>query len=58
MNRNHHLIDINSKNILCMLISFKFIFVSYQIETNIIWINKIDLYVYTNLIVYVIVNKF
>ena len=32
MIRNHHLIDINIKNILCMLISFEFNYVSYQIE--------------------------
>ena len=58
MTRNHHLIDINIKNILCMLISFKFNYISYQIEKNIVWINKIDLYVRTNLIIYVIVNDF
>ena len=31
-NIKHHLIDINIKNILCMLISFKFNYISYQIE--------------------------
>ena len=44
MSENHHLIDINIKNILCMLISFKFIFISYQIEKNIVLINKIELF--------------
>ena len=58
MSRNHHLIDINIKNILFMLISFKFNYISYQIEKNIVWINKIDLYVCTNLIIYVIVTTF
>ena len=50
MSRKHHLIDINIKNILYMLILFKFNYISYQIEKNIIWINKIYLYVHTNLI--------
>ena len=35
-----------------MLISFIFNHISYQIEKNIVWINKIYLYVRTNLIVY------
>ena len=58
MSRKHHLIDINIKNILCMLISFKFNYISYQIFKKIVWINKIDLYVRTNLIIYVIVTDF
>ena len=58
MSRKHHLIDTNIKNILCMLIYFKFNYISYQIEKNIVWINKIDLYVRTNLIIYVIVTDF
>ena len=56
MSRKYHLIDINIKNILCMLISFKFNYISYQIEKNIVWINKIDLYVRTNLVIYAIVT--
>ena len=32
MSRKHNLIDINIKNILWMLISFKFNYISYQIE--------------------------
>ena len=32
MSRNHHLIDINIINILCMLISFKFNYISFEIE--------------------------
>ena len=32
MSRKYHLIDINIKNILYMLISFKFNYISYQIE--------------------------
>ena len=39
-----------------MLISFKFNYIPYQIEKNIVWINKIYLYVRTNLIIYVIVT--
>ena len=58
MSRKHHLIDINIKNILCMLISFKFNYISYQIFKKIIWINKIDLYFRTSLILYVIVTDF
>ena len=59
MSRNHHLIEINIKNILYMLISFKFNYISYKIEKkNIIWINKINLYVHTNLIIYVLVTDF
>ena len=58
MSRNHHLIDINIKNILCMLISFKFNYIFYQIENNILWTNKINLYVCTNLIIYVIITDF
>ena len=58
MSRKHYLININIKNILCMLISFKFNYISYQIEKNIVWINKIDLYIRTNLIIYVIVTEF
>ena len=42
-----------------MLISLKFNYISYQIEKNIIsWINKIDLYVRTNLIICVILTDF
>ena len=40
-----------------MLISFKFNYIFYQIK-NIVWINKIYLYVCTNLIIYVIVTEF
>ena len=61
MSRKHLLkkIDINIKNILCMLISFRFNYISYQIFLKkIVWINKIDLYVRTNLIIYVIVTDF
>ena len=58
MSRKHHLIDINIKNILRMLISFKFNYISYQIEKNIFLINKIDLYVRTNLVMYVIFIDF
>ena len=58
MSRNHYLIDINIKNILCMLILFKLNYISYQIKKNIGWINKIDLYVCTNLIIYVTVTDF
>ena len=58
MSRKHLLIDINIKNLLCMLISFKFNYISYQIEKNIVWINKINLYVCTNLIIYVTVTYF
>ena len=47
MSRKHLLIDINIKNILYMLISFKVNYISYQIEKKIVWINKIDLYVRT-----------
>ena len=47
MSRKHFLIDINIKDILYMLISFKFNYISYQIKKNIGWINKIDLYVRT-----------
>ena len=36
--------------------SFKFNYISYQIEKNIVWINKIDLYVRTNLVIYAIVT--
>ena len=40
-----------------MLVSFKFNYISYQIlKKN--WINKIDLYVHTNLIIYLIVTDF
>ena len=46
MSRKHLLIDINIKNILYMLISFKVNYISYQIK-KIVWINKIDLYVRT-----------
>ena len=46
MSRKHILIDINIKNILYMLISFKVNYISYQIK-KIVWINKIDLYVRT-----------
>ena len=52
MSRKYHLIDINIKNILCILISFKFNYISYPIKNIIVWINKINLYVYTNLIIY------
>ena len=41
-----------------MLISFKFNYISYQIEKNIVWINKIYLYVHTNLIIYVMLMIF
>ena len=41
-----------------MLLSFKFYYISYQIFLKIFWINKIDLYVRTNLIIYVIVTDF
>ena len=41
-----------------MLISFKFNYISYQIEKNIVWINKIDLYVCNSLIIYGIVTDF
>ena len=58
MSRKHNLIDINMKNILSMLISFKFNYISYRIEKNIVWINKIDFYVCTSLIIYVIVTDF
>ena len=58
MSRKHHLIDINIKNILCMLISFKFNYISYQLEKNIVCINKVDLYVCTNLIIYAVVADF
>ena len=37
MSRKHHLIDINIKNILYMWISFKFNYISYQIEKNILF---------------------
>ena len=57
MSRKYHLIDINIKNILCMLISFKFNYIFYQIK-KIVWINKIDLYVHTNLIIYVTITDF
>ena len=40
-----------------MLVSFKFNNISYQIK-NKNWINKIDLYVRTNLIIYLIVTDF
>ena len=43
MSRKHHLIDINIKNTLYMLISFKFNYISYQIEKY-VWINKIYLH--------------
>ena len=56
MSIKHHLIDINIKNILYM--SFRFNYISYQIEKQIVWINKIYLYVCTNLIIYVIVTEF
>ena len=55
MNRKHHIIHINIKNILYMLISFKFNYIPYQIKKTIVWINKIYLYVHTNLIICVIV---
>ena len=58
MTRKHNLIEINFKNILYMLISFKFNYISYKIEKNIVWINKTYLYVCTNLIIYVIVLDF
>ena len=58
MSTKHHLIDIKIKNILRMLISFKFNYISYQIEKNIFLINKIDLYVRTNLVMYVIFIDF
>ena len=32
MSRNHHLININIKNILYMLVLFKLNYISYQIE--------------------------
>ena len=57
MSRKNHKLDINIKNILYMLISFKFNYIFYQIK-NIVWINKIYLYVCTNLIIYVIVTEF
>ena len=42
-----------------MLASFKFNNISYQIlKKNIFWINEIDLYVRTNLIIYLIVTNF
>ena len=58
MSRKNHLKNINIKNILCMLISFKFNYISYQIEKNYFWINKIDLYFCTNLIICVIFIDF
>ena len=58
MSRKHHLIDINIKNILYMLISFTFNYISYQIVKKIVWINKIDFYVRTNLIIYIIITDF
>ena len=58
MSRKNNLIEINFKNILYMLISFKFNYISYKIEENIVWINKIYLYLRTNLIIYVIVLDF
>ena len=41
-----------------MLISFKFNYISYQIKKTIVWINKIDLYVHTNLIIFIVVTNF
>ena len=41
-----------------MLLSFKFNYISYQIGKIIVWINKIYLYVCTNLIIYVIITDF
>ena len=41
-----------------MLISFKFSYTPYQIEKNIVWKNKIYLYVCTNLIIHVIITDF
>ena len=38
--------------------SFKFNYIFYQIKKNIAWINKIDSYVRTNLIIYIIVMTF
>ena len=49
MSRKHHLIDINIKNILYMLILFKFNYISYQIQKKYCWFNKI--YLYVNVIV-------
>ena len=37
ISRKHLLIDINIKNILCILISLKFNYISYQIEKNILF---------------------
>ena len=55
---NIHLIDIDIKNILYMLISFKYSYIFYQIKKIIAWINKIYLYVRTNLIIYVMIIDF
>ena len=41
-----------------MLISFKYSYIFYQIKKIIAWINKIYLYVRTNLIIYVIIIDF
>ena len=41
-----------------MLISFKLKFIPYKIEKGFVWINKIYLCIYINLIIYVIVTKF
>ena len=41
-----------------MLLLFKFNYIPYQIGKNIFWINKIYLYVCTNLITQVIVTDF
>ena len=37
MTRKHNLIEINFKNILYMLISFKFNYISYKIEKKILF---------------------
>ena len=37
MSINHRFIDINIKNVQCMLISFRFNIISYQIEKKILF---------------------
>ena len=55
MSRKHHLLDINIKNILYICsYNLNLNYISYQI----VWINKIYLYVCNNLIIYVIVTGF
>ena len=41
MSRKHHLVKINIKNILCMLISYKFNYISYQIEKILLGLIKL-----------------